>query len=120
MTIEGQTYSAQAPTVLEYSIEVKTEEKQLKPNQTAVLLSKFIEYKNINDINFYHFTIPTVKPEIAVRPLPDLDVAISFGGPSDAEPYQYEIRKRLDGTYFPHQNMSVRWWPKSASDESKK
>ena len=24
----------------------------------------------------------------------------------------YLMRRRLVGTYFPHQSMSVRWWPK--------
>jgi hypothetical protein len=117
MVIDGDTYSApvNTPKVLEFSIEVTTEERQLKPNQTCTLRTKWVEYKTINDTTFYHFSNPTLNPEIAVKPLQGMGVTFGFGAPSDVEESHYESRKRLAGTYLPHQHMFVRWWPKSAT-----
>jgi hypothetical protein len=86
---------------------------KLKPGKSVRLFSKWIEYRRNNDVLYLHFNVPTTNPEITVRPSQELDVQIGFGNPDPTvEPHQYEIRKQLQGTYFPHQLMSVRWWPK--------
>jgi len=114
MELEGHTFKAVgAPIVDAFSIQVTTGEKQLSPNQSATFRAKWTEYKNINDTLFYHFTIPTINPEVEVRIAPEIDCSIGFGTPTqNVEPYYYVMRRRLVGTYFPHQSMSVRWWPK--------
>ena len=115
MEIGGETIAPTSkPVADEFAVQVSTAEKSLNPDQVAMLRSRRVEYKNINDINFYHFTIPTVDPEIEVRAFDGLGVSIGFGTPTqNIETSRYSLRKRLVGTYFPHQNMSVRWWPKA-------
>jgi hypothetical protein len=113
LEIEGETFRPDRDLIADaYSIQISTEEKQLKPHQTAILRARWIEYKNINDVNFYHYTIPTIDPEIEVRPAQEIDCSIGFGTPAEYVESHYSIKKQLVGTYFPHQNMSIRWWPK--------
>jgi hypothetical protein len=75
---------------------------------------KHKEYRRDNDVVSFYFGMPTLNPEIEVRLPPTLDCSISFGtADSDsATEFQYAKRSRLNGVYFPHQAMSVRWWPK--------
>jgi hypothetical protein len=122
MELENETIVAKDhPTSSAYSIRIETKEKVLRPNQTAKFRSKWVEYKYVNDVLFYHFAIPTVDPEIEVRLPPELDCMIGFGASEEnIQPYHYTIRKRLVGTYFPHQHMSVRWWPKATGERDRR
>jgi hypothetical protein len=114
LVLEGHTLAAaNPPTVHTYSLEVSTEERQLKPDQTVVFRTRWIEYKNINDQLFFHYTIPTLDPEVEVKGPPEIEADIGFGTPvQNVEEFHYAMRRRLVGTYFPHQSISVRWWPK--------
>jgi len=97
-----------------YSVLRQTEEKILRPDQVAKIRSKSLEYKSSNDDIHFHFMAPTIDPEIEVRVSPELDCLFGFGTPTEnIETLNYALRKRLLGTYFPHQSMRVRWWPKT-------
>jgi len=98
----------------DFSVRADTGEVSIGPGVTAELRSKWIEYRRINDVNYYHFATPTVDPEIEVRCPDDLECSFGFGTPDqNIQLYHYAPhRKQLKGTYFPHQNMSARWWPK--------
>jgi hypothetical protein len=89
----------------------------LKPNQVANLSSKYLEYKPVNDDIHYGFMAPTINPEIEVQISDDLDCIFTFGTASENDlnvvANKYVLKKQLIGTYFPHQSMRVRWWPKS-------
>ncbi len=112
--LEGKKFLMGEPIVDAYTIQVRTEEQQLEPDQTVTLCAKWIECKNINDVVYFHFTNPTINPEVEVKNAQELDFIIGFGTPvQNVEPSHYTNRKRLVGTYFPHQNISVRWWPKA-------
>lgn len=113
LELEGQSFTASAkPSVEGSAFQISTEEKQLKPQQTATLRTRYVEFKNLNDVIYYHYTVPTIDPEIEVRAPDDIECSIGFGTPAETIASRYTIRKKLVGTYFPHQNMSVRWWPK--------
>lgn len=113
LEIDGQTFDAGPAQIDAYSVLRQTEEKTLRPNQTAKLRARSVEYRNINDIVYFHFMAPTINPEIEVRVPPELDCNFGFGGPGEnIVTLAYAPRKQLEGTYFPHQSMSVRWWPK--------
>jgi hypothetical protein len=116
LEIDGTSIEAAEPKIDDHSVYSATEEKPLKPNQVAILRSKWIEYKPVNDDLHYSFGVPTINPEIVVKASDDLDFIYNFGTPSEnAENVivsKYEPRKELIGTYFPHQSMRVRWWPK--------
>jgi hypothetical protein len=116
LEIDGTATDAAKPKIDDYSVYRSTEERTLKPNQVAILRNKWIEYKPTNDDLHYSFAAPTINPEIEVQVSDDLDYICSFGTPSEnAENVivsKYAPRKELIGTYFPHQSMRVRWWPK--------
>ena len=116
LEIEGAPIDAEEPKINEYSVYRATAEKTLKPDQVANLGSKYIEYKPVNDDLHYSFAWPTINPEIEVHVPDDLDCIYNFGTPDEnAESVvlsKYTPRKQLIGTYFPHQSMRVRWWPK--------
>ena len=113
LVLEGKAFPANPPVTHPYSREANTEEQLLKPDQTALLRSRYVEYKNSNDQALFYYTIPTINPEVEVRGPKELDADIGFGTPAqNIEAFHYVTRKRLVGTYFPHQSMSVRWWPK--------
>jgi len=80
----GETYNQSGSAIKTgYSVEVCTTEKQLHPNQTAILRTSSVECKHVNDQSNYHFAIPTIDPEIEVRKKPDeLAVTIGFGTPT--------------------------------------
>lgn len=68
----------------------------------------------MNDLLVYHFTVPTINPEIEIQVPEELEYSVEFGTPAEnIEKLQYTSRKRLVGTYFPHQHMTARWWPKA-------
>jgi hypothetical protein len=113
LEIEGVSIDAGEPKINAYSVYRETPEKTLKPDQVANLRSRYIEYKPINDDLHYSFATPTMNPEIEVHVPSDLDCIFGFGTPSEnAVESKYTPRKQLIGTYFPHQSMRVRWWPK--------
>jgi len=94
-----------------------SDEAEIGPSGTFTMLSKYKEYRRDNDVVYYFFGMPTKNPEIEVRLPPELDYSISFGGADTAiERSEYADRSQFNGMYFPHQAMSVRWWPKSAAE----
>lgn len=95
-----------------YSVLSETEEKIIKPDQVAILRTKWEEYKPVNDDLYYHFATPTINPEIEVQLTDDLECIFGFGTAGNVTELKYAPRKQLKGTYFPHQAMRVRWWPK--------
>jgi hypothetical protein len=119
LELDGVAIDADEPKKDAYSVYRQTIEKTLKPDQVANLRSKYIEYKPINDDLHYSFAIPTKNPEIEVQASDDLDFIYSFGTPTESENVvvsKYAPRKQLIGTYFPHQAMRVRWWPKQKKE----
>jgi hypothetical protein len=113
LEIDGVATNAGEPQIDAYSVYRQTPERTLQPDQVANLRSKWIEYKPINDDLHYGFMSPTVDPEIEVHVPDDLACIFGFGTPSEnALESKYRPTKRLIGTYFPHQAMRVRWWPK--------
>jgi hypothetical protein len=108
--------AADKPQNNAYSVYCQTAEKTLMTGQMAMLRSKYIDYKPINDDLHYSFAAPTINPEIEVHAPDDLDCLCSFGAAGEnAESVvvsKITPRKQLIGTYFPHQSMRVRWWPK--------
>jgi hypothetical protein len=116
LEIDGVPTGADEPKKDAYSVYRQTTEKTLKPGQVANLRSKYVEYKPINDDLHYSFAAPTINPEIEVQVSDDLDCIFNFGTPTEnAENVvvsKYAPKKQLIGTYFPHQAMRVRWWPK--------
>jgi hypothetical protein len=120
LTIDGSTVKPTTPPVSDdFSIQTATDEKQLNPDQIATLRSKWTEYKNMNDVTFFHFTIPTIDPEVEVRTPQEIDALIGFGTPTqNIQPFHYyPMRKKMVGTYFPHQSIHVRWWPKKTDGQ---
>jgi hypothetical protein len=120
LEIDGVTIGADEPKKDAYSVYRQTMEKTVKPDQVAKLRSRYIEYKPVNDDLHYSFAAPTVNPEIEVQVSDDLDFICNFGTPTEiAENVvvsKYAARKQLIGTYFPHQAMRVRWWPKQKKE----
>jgi hypothetical protein len=115
LEIDGVAIDANGPNKDAYSVYRHTTQKTLKPDQVSNLRSKYVEYKPVNDDLHYSFSTPTKNPEIEVQASDDLDFIYSFGTPSENENVvvsRYAPRKQLTGTYFPHQAMRVRWWPK--------
>jgi hypothetical protein len=117
LKIDGVEIRAEKPQINSYSVYCETAEKTLKPNQEATLRSKYIDYKPVNDDLHYSFAAPTVNPEIEVHAPDDLDWFCNFGTPDEnAENVVVSgiaPKRQLKGTYFPHQSMRIRWWPKS-------
>jgi hypothetical protein len=113
LNINGDVVSAGDPKTDAYTVLRETEKRTLKPNQTAILRGKWVEYKSTNDALYYHFAAPTINPEIEVRGTKELDCNFGFGTPNvNIVTLAYAPRKQMIGTYFPHQAMNVRWWPK--------
>jgi hypothetical protein len=117
LEIGGVLTHADEPKKDAHSVYRHTPEKTLKPNQVANLSSKYLEYKPVNDDIHYGFMAPTINPEIEVQISDDLDCIFTFGTASENDlnvvANKYVLKKQLIGTYFPHQSMRVRWWPKS-------
>lgn len=115
----GEPLQSGSPVRDAYTVRAETPEISVEPGQTVKLCSKWIEYRRTNDVSYYHFSAPTVQPEIDVRIPPQLDHMFGFGtADKNIETYRYIDRATLRGTYFPHQAMHVRWWPKGNPDAS--
>ncbi len=107
---EGHKVTAEASSRVKW----QSDEAEIGPSGTFTMLSKYTEYRRDNDVVYYFFGMPTKNPEIEVRLPPELDYSISFGGADPAiERSQYADGSQSNGMYFPHQAMSVRWWPKA-------
>jgi hypothetical protein len=113
LTLDGKPIPSNKTVADDYTVLATTDEHDFRPSAVAEIHSKWIEYRRINDDNVYHFTTATVDPEIQVKLPAELNCVIGFGTP-EQNIYQtrYLIKRRLTGIYFPHQTMSVRWWPK--------
>ena len=122
LTIDGVETPANKPQLNAYSVYCATAEKTLKPNQEAILRSKYIDYKPINDDLQYSFAAPTIDPEIEVHAPDDLGWFCNFGTPDETAENVVVSgitpKRQLRGTYFPHQSMRVRWWPKSTQQKT--
>jgi hypothetical protein len=98
MEIGGEVVGSSEPVVGAYHIQQQTAERTLDSQQIAKLRSKWIEYKSTNDLLVYHFTVPTINPEIEIQVPKELEYSVEFGTPAEnIEKLQYTSRKRLVG-----------------------
>ena len=88
----------------------------IKSGHTYKSVSRFSETRRNNDIVTFHFMTPTRNPVIEIEIDRTLDHFIEFGTANEKwEKAEYSNRYTLKGTYFPHQKMTVRWWPKTSN-----
>ena len=116
MTIDGNKVLSKKVERSGFFLAAETEERTLKRDNSARLCSKWTEYKSANDIVVYWFTTPIINPRIHVTKPENLDCDISFGGEKGdrVEVFVNGLVQQLSKTHFPHQSMSIRFWPKRA------
>ena len=93
-------------------IRTKTAEVSLRPGERVHVSSQGIEYKRMNDLLHFAFTLPTLNPQIVVNVPSTLDCRYYFSHRGEIEKEQFTPRKTLKGTYLPSAHTGVRWWPK--------
>jgi hypothetical protein len=97
-----------------HTLWAKTDAVEVPPQQYVYLRSKAAEIKRINDQMSLVFLAPTRNPETFVDIPEHLDCGFGFGTPNEKkEKSKYSHHYIMTGTYFPHQHMSFRWWPKA-------
>lgn len=112
LEINGEIFEGTKQPNEKKRIKMQTEETTLQPGHVAKLRSKWVEYKSLNDSIYYHFSNPTINPEIEVGESEEFECSINFGtAEQHVEKFHFKNKRQLLGTYFPHQHMSVRWLP---------
>jgi hypothetical protein len=108
---EPNRFSAQIDH--DHYVEAKTSDVTVKPDQTARLWGKAIQYRRTNDSMYETFRPPIVNPEIEVV-INDEEFShvVTFGTLGKVTKSEFKHHYTLSGVYFPGQFMFVRWWPK--------
>jgi hypothetical protein len=106
-------------TVRKRDVEVKTADLIVRPDGTARVWGKALQYRRINDVMSENFRLPIVNPEIEVIiNEEEFSHEIAFGTYGDYTKSKYSNHYALSGVYFPGQFMWVRWWPKGSGTEA--
>jgi hypothetical protein len=113
LLIDGKKISGKSLKAEPFRLKWSSADVDIAPRKTFTSFSKYQEFRRDNDTISVFLATPTLNPEIEVRLPDELDCSIGFGASETSiVKYEYANRSRLNGTYFPHQAMSVRWWPK--------
>ena len=92
------------PTIL-----FEGKEVSIEPDKDVILFSKWTEVRRANDLVYFHFSHPTVNPEIEIPPVIGFTIIRSFGSASTKIEKVFSGREALSGTYLPYHHMVVRW-----------
>ena len=100
-------------------MEARTPDTTIKPENTARLWAKAIQYRRTSDAVYETFRTPIVNPEIEVI-IDDekFSHVATFGTFGDVTKAEFNNHYTLSGVYFPGQFMVVRWWPKELANKA--
>ena len=91
-------------------------EMSIESEEHVTLISKWSEVRRANDSVYFHFSHPTVDPELEIPPVSGFTITRSFGSASTKVDEVFSGRQVLSGTYLPYHYMVVRWWRAADSD----
>ena len=86
----------------------------LKSKDTVTVFVKCSETRPVNGEHFFHYSYATLKPRVSVN-APAFDWFVSFSHRDEPHRERYSNTVTLNGLLLPHQNIRVRWWPKSST-----
>jgi hypothetical protein len=110
-TEDGKTLVGARQVRHDSTILFQGKEMSLKPSRYVTAYSKWSELRRSNDSVYFHFSCPTIDPEIELSPVTGFHISPSFGSASSDIEEVFTGRQVLSGTYLPYHYMVVRWWP---------
>jgi hypothetical protein len=95
----------------------ETNEVRVAGGDIVELLASAVEYKHANDDLHYSLGYAATNPEIYITPLAGFEISAGISTYSPQQKHPHLNRYRLNGFYFPHQRMLVRWYPTSGAPD---